>query len=82
MVVDNECKIKFLEVKSKRNHRFITFNIDEKLQQITLDKIENPGQTYDEFIDSLPKECKYVFYDFDFVTEKNCQKRKIFFIAW
>jgi len=83
MAVDNECKIKFLELKSKRTHRFITYKIDEKLQQITVDKIGTPGQTYDDFTASLPeKECRYAVYDFDFVTEENCQKSKIFFIAW
>ncbi|KAG0463489.1 hypothetical protein HPP92_019558 [Vanilla planifolia] len=28
------------------------------------------------------KDCRYAVYDFDFVTEENCQKSKIFFIAW
>lgn len=83
VVVDNECKLKFLELKSKRTHRFITFKIDDKLNMITVDKLGNPGQTYDDFTAALPeKECRYAVYDFDFVTKENCQKSKIFFIAW
>ncbi|XP_029127715.1 actin-depolymerizing factor-like [Cajanus cajan] len=27
-------------------------------------------------------ECRYAVYDFDFTTDENCQKSKIFFIAW
>ncbi|KAI6693534.1 hypothetical protein NL676_021244 [Syzygium grande] len=27
-------------------------------------------------------DCRYAVYDFDFVTSENCQKSKIFFIAW
>ncbi|OEL15782.1 Actin-depolymerizing factor 2 [Dichanthelium oligosanthes] len=39
--------------------------------------------SYEEFTDSLlADECRYAIYDFDFVTEENCQKSKIFFIAW
>ena len=83
VVVDNECKLKFLELKSKRTHRFITFKIDDKLNMITVDKLGNPGQTYDDFTAALlEKECRYAVYDFDFVTKENCQKSKIFFIAW
>ena len=34
-------------------------------------------------MDSLPEsDCRYAIYDFDFVTEENCQKSKIFFVAW
>ncbi|KAG8484595.1 hypothetical protein CXB51_023096 [Gossypium anomalum] len=35
-------------------------------------------------IDEKKKEndCRYAVYDFDFVTSENCQKCKIFFIAW
>ncbi|RRT35652.1 hypothetical protein BHE74_00055485 [Ensete ventricosum] len=62
MAVNDDCKLKFLELKAKRTYRFII---------------------YDDFTASLPtNECRYAIYDFDFVTEENCQKSKIFFIAW
>ncbi|GLJ51609.1 hypothetical protein SUGI_1096890 [Cryptomeria japonica] len=83
IVVDNDCKLKFLELESKRAHRFITFKIDDKLNMITVDKLSNPSQTYDDFTAALPETvCKYAVHDFDFVTEENCQKSKIIFIAW
>ncbi|XP_059650978.1 actin-depolymerizing factor 10 [Cornus florida] len=83
MAVDDECKLKFLELKAKRNHRFIVFKIDEKNQQATVEKLGGPEETYEDFTNSLPEnECRYAVYDFDFITDENCQKSKIFFIAW
>ncbi|CAN1308778.1 Actin-depolymerizing factor [Linum perenne] len=82
MAVHDDCKLKFLELK-KRNHRFIVFKIDEKIQQVAVEKMGNPNASYQEFTDSLPaNECRYAVFDFDFTTDENCQKSKIFFIAW
>ncbi|KAL1545921.1 actin-depolymerizing factor 1 [Salvia divinorum] len=48
-----------------------------------VEKIGEPTQNYDDFAASLPAdECRYAIYDFDFVTAENCQKSRIFFIAW
>ncbi|KAJ0053639.1 hypothetical protein Pint_00404 [Pistacia integerrima] len=77
------CKLKFFELKAKRNHRFIVFKIDEQIQQVTVEKVGSPEETYDDFTNSLPaNECRYAVFDFDFTTEENVQKSKIFFIAW
>ncbi|XP_028806206.1 actin-depolymerizing factor 7-like [Neltuma alba] len=81
MNVDDECKLKFLELKAKRNHRFIVFKIEN--QEVVVDKVGGPTETYEDFTASLPpSECRYAVFDFDFTTEENCQKSKIFFIAW
>ncbi|KAK8657206.1 hypothetical protein V6N13_035458 [Hibiscus sabdariffa] len=81
MAVDDECKLKFLELKARRNYRYIIFKIHE--QQVVVDKVGNPTSTYEEFTASLPaNECRYAVFDFDFTTDENCQKSKIFFIAW
>ncbi|KAG6595305.1 Actin-depolymerizing factor 1 [Cucurbita argyrosperma subsp. argyrosperma] len=83
MAVNDECKLKFLELKSKRTHRFIIFKIEEKLKQVVVEKLGGPSQSYEDFAASLPAdECRYAVYDFDFVTEENCQKSRIFFLAW
>ncbi|KAL0800535.1 hypothetical protein Bca101_055710 [Brassica carinata] len=83
MHVSDECKLKFLELKAKRNYRFIVFKIDEKAQQVAIDMVGNPEETYDSFTKCMPEnECRYAVYDFDFTTPENCQKSKIFFIAW
>ncbi|XP_030541048.1 actin-depolymerizing factor [Rhodamnia argentea] len=83
MAVHDECKLKFLELKAKRNHRFIVFKIDEKIQQVAVEKVGSPEETYDDFTACMPPdECRYAVFDFDFTTDENCQKSKIFFIAW
>ncbi|KAL6322695.1 hypothetical protein AAG906_015381 [Vitis piasezkii] len=83
MAVHDECKLKFLELKTKRNHRFIVFKIDERIQQVMVEKLGSPDETYEDFTNSLPAdECRYAVFDFDFTTDENCQKSKIFFIAW
>ncbi|XP_064966606.1 actin-depolymerizing factor 7-like isoform X2 [Musa acuminata AAA Group] len=83
MAVNDDCKLKFLELKAKRTYRFIMFKIDEKQKQVVVEKLGEPNSTYDDFTVSLPtNECRYAIYDFDFVTEENCQKSKIIFIAW
>ncbi|XP_020216336.1 actin-depolymerizing factor 7 isoform X1 [Cajanus cajan] len=81
MAVHDDCKLKFQELKAKRIYRFITFKIEQ--QQVVVDKIGGSTESYDDFQASLPgDECRYAVYDFDFTTDENCQKSKIFFIAW
>ncbi|GLT35953.1 hypothetical protein SLA2020_103620 [Shorea laevis] len=81
MAVHDDCKLKFLELKAKRNYRFITFKIQD--QQVVIDKLGQPEESYEDFTSSFPEnECRYAVYDFDFTTDENCQKSKIFFIAW
>ncbi|XP_020595358.1 actin-depolymerizing factor 7-like [Phalaenopsis equestris] len=83
MAVNDDCKLKFLELKAKRTHRFIIYKIDEKLKQIIVEKLGEPTLNYDDFITHLPaNECRYAIFDFDFFTEENVPKSKIFFIAW
>ncbi|KAM7257669.1 hypothetical protein ACFE04_013410 [Oxalis oulophora] len=83
MAVNDECKLRFQELKSKRSYRFIVFKIDEGIQQVTVDKYGDPGQSYEDFTASLPaNECRYAVYDLDFTTNENCMKSKIFFVAW
>ncbi|CAL8999265.1 unnamed protein product [Prunus brigantina] len=81
--VDDDCKLKFLELKAKRTYRFIVFKIEEEQKQVIVEKLGEPAESYENFTASLPAdECRYAVYDFDFVTEENCQKSRIFFIAW
>ena len=83
MAVHDDCKLKFLELKAKRNYRFIVFKIEEKIQQVTVEKLGEPQETYEDFTASLPTdECRYAVYDFDFTTKENVQKSKIFFVSW
>uniref|UniRef100_A0A251V3W4 Putative ADF/Cofilin/Destrin, ADF-H/Gelsolin-like domain protein n=1 Tax=Helianthus annuus TaxID=4232 RepID=A0A251V3W4_HELAN len=57
------------------------FEIDKKKTQVVVEKTGNPAESYDDFTSALPEnDCRYAI--FDFVTSENCQKSKIFFIAW
>ncbi|XP_042058922.1 actin-depolymerizing factor 7-like [Salvia splendens] len=75
MAVNDDCKLRFQELKSKRNYHYITFKIED--QEVVLDKLG------DRFTSSLPaNECRYAVHDFDFSTDEKCQKSKIIFVAW
>ncbi|BAU00541.1 actin-depolymerizing factor 7-like isoform X1 [Vigna umbellata] len=81
MAVHDDCKLKFQELKARRIYRYITFKIEA--QSVVVDKIGGSTETYQDFQASLPAdECRYAVYDFDFTTDENCQKSKIFFVAW
>ncbi|KAL0013851.1 hypothetical protein SO802_000920 [Lithocarpus litseifolius] len=81
MVVNDECKLKFVELKAKKNYEFIIFKIEN--QKVVVENLESPDETYEDFTESLPaNECHYAVYEFDFISDENCQKSKIFFIAW
>ncbi|XAR72041.1 hypothetical protein NMG60_11018534 [Bertholletia excelsa] len=83
MAVHDECKLKFLELKTKRTYRFIIFKIEEKQKQVIVEKVGEPAQSYEDFTANLPaNECRYAIYDFDFFTAENVPKSRIFFIAW
>ncbi|KAK8926578.1 Actin-depolymerizing factor 7 [Platanthera zijinensis] len=83
MAVNDECKLKFLELKAKRTYRFIIYKIDEKSKQVTVENVGEPSLNYEDFTANLPaNECRYAVFDFDFFTEENVPKSKIFFIAW
>ncbi|KAG0489470.1 hypothetical protein HPP92_006333 [Vanilla planifolia] len=83
MAVNDDCKLKFLELKAKRTYRYIIYKIDEKLKQVVVEKVGEPALTYEEFTANLPaNECRYAIFDFDFFTEENVPKSKIIFIAW
>ena len=82
MGVDENCKKVFMELQRKKAHPYIVFKIDERKKQVVVDKIGEKGDTYDEFVASLPEaECRYAVYDFDFITHDNCNKSKIFFVS-
>lgn len=83
MAVDDECKLKFLELKAKRTYRFIVYKIEEKQKQVIVEKVGEPAQSYEDFTACLPAdECRYAVYDFDFLTAEGVPKSRIFFIAW
>ncbi|PON62622.1 ADF/Cofilin/Destrin [Parasponia andersonii] len=83
MGVAEQSKNAFMELQRKKAHRYVIFMVDEKKREILVEKTGGPAESYDDFTASLPEnDCRYAVYDYDFVTSENCQKSKIFFIAW
>ncbi|XP_078162315.1 actin-depolymerizing factor-like [Carex rostrata] len=83
MGVADETKNNFLDLKRKKAHRYLIFRIDDKEKEVIVEKQGAPCESYDDFTAALPSDdCRFAVYDYDFVTEDNCQKSKIFFIAW
>ncbi|GLT74493.1 hypothetical protein SLA2020_462860 [Shorea laevis] len=83
MDVPEHSKDIFLELQRKKVYRYVIFKIDEKKKEVVVEKTGGPAESYDDFMAVLPEnDCRYAVYDFDFVTSENCQKSKIFFIAW
>ncbi|KAJ3669459.1 hypothetical protein LUZ60_011409 [Juncus effusus] len=81
MAVNDECKLKFMELKAKRQFRYIIFKIEGK--EVVVEKTGEPATGYEEFAASLPEnECRYAVFDYDFFSAENVPKSKIFFIAW
>ncbi|KNA21242.1 hypothetical protein SOVF_045180 [Spinacia oleracea] len=83
LTIADDSKSTFLELKRKKDHRYVVFKIDEKKKEVVVDKTGTPSESYDDFLAALPEnDCRYAVYDYDFVTSDNCQKSKIFFFAW
>ena len=83
MGVNEHTKKIFSELQRKKMYRYVIFKVDEKKREVVVDKIGSPAESYEDFTAALPdNDCRYAVYDFDFVTSDNCQKSKIFFIAW
>lgn len=83
MGVAEHSKITYVELQRKKVYRYLIFKIDEKKNEVVVEKTGGPAEGYEDFTASLPEnDCRYAVYDFDFVTSENCQKSKIFFIAW
>ncbi|KAA0871960.1 hypothetical protein EYC94_26090 [Enterobacter hormaechei] len=81
MAVHDDCKLRFMELKAKRTHRFIVYKIADK--QVVVETLGEPSKGYEDFTASLPAdECRYAVFDFDYMTEENVPKSRIFFIAW
>ena len=83
VAVNDECKLKFIELKSKRMHRFITYKMDNQMKEIVVEKVGERTTSYEDFASSLPAEdCRFAIYDFDFTTAEDVPKSRIFYILW
>ncbi|CAJ1963410.1 unnamed protein product [Sphenostylis stenocarpa] len=50
MAVHDDCKLRFLELKAKRTHRFIVFKIEEQQKQVIVEKLGEQAQGYEDLL--------------------------------
>ncbi|KAM3264351.1 actin-depolymerizing factor-like [Capsicum annuum] len=74
---------KFFEVISRDAlpKSYVVFKIDG--QQVVVEKVGGNQETHEDLANILPpNEYRYAIFEYDFTTNENVQKSKIFFIAW
>lgn len=70
-------KLRFFELKAKRSFRFVVFKIEDKIQQVAVEKLGQTGESYEDFTASLPADAgRYAVFYYDFTTNENSQKSK------
>ncbi|KQK12439.1 actin-depolymerizing factor 4 [Brachypodium distachyon] len=80
--VHDDCNLRFVELKSKRLHRFITYKLENQ-KEIVVENIGERTATYEDFVSKLPEnDCRFAVYDFDFFTAEDVPKSRIFYIFW
>ncbi|KAL0336841.1 UNVERIFIED_CONTAM: Actin-depolymerizing factor 1 [Sesamum calycinum] len=62
MAVHDECKLRFLELKAKRTHRFIIFKIEEKQKQVVVEKRIARKAGYSSLLGLLWQSCSVDLY--------------------
>lgn len=83
MGVDDDCKLKFQELRAKRAYPWIIFKVDDDKGVVVVERLGKTDEDYEVLRKALPEhDCRYLVYDYNFVTAENLQKSKIFFIAW
>ena len=83
-------KIRYDEIKKKKNHRYLIFFIkDEK--KIEVEKIGGRDSNYEQFLSDImacgPEDCRYGIYDFEYQhqcqgTSEKTMKEKLLLMSW
>lgn len=80
--IHDDCKLRFVELKSKRMHRFITYRLENQ-KEVIVDQTGQRDATYEDFTKTLPEnDCRFAVFDFDFTTPEDVPKSRIFYIFW
>ncbi|MCE5167088.1 hypothetical protein HAX54_036579, partial [Datura stramonium] len=67
MGVADHSKDTYMELQRKKVHRYVIFKIDEKKNEVVVEKTGGPAESYDDFTAALPEsDCRYAVYDYDF----------------
>ena len=89
--VDAEIPTVFNDMKLRNTHKYVTFKIENK-KKVVVDEKANPCCTTDKDADKacfdelaaklVPKEPRYILYDFGFTNKEGRKINKIAFIFW
>lgn len=80
--VAEDCVTIFNEIKLKHTKRYIIYKIENK-KQIVIEKEGAKEETYDDFVNAIPKdEPRYCVVDFEYTTEDGRKQEKLVFVFW
>ncbi|KAH6788872.1 actin depolymerizing factor 11, partial [Perilla frutescens var. frutescens] len=73
---------KVFGAQEKRNYRYIVFKFDDGLQQVVVEKVGGQAESHLECSNNMSSDdCRNAVFNYDFTTDENCCKSKIFFVA-
>ena len=70
-------------LKDKKTNRYLIFKLNDKNDEVVVDKLGNRDETWNNFTDSLPADhCRYAVFDFPFETKEGGSREKICLFPW
>jgi len=78
--LDADARAKYAEMKNKHAYRYIILKVDGGV--VRVEKAAPPSETFPEFLNNLPLDCRWAVYDFDFTTKNGQKHSKLVFIIW
>ncbi|KAG0226799.1 hypothetical protein B0O80DRAFT_452932 [Mortierella sp. GBAus27b] len=85
--VEQECIQAYQDLQLNKKLQYIVYRISDDKKSIVVDqtspinKEADSVQQYESFISSLPKDCRWIVYDFHY-TYEGSQRNKVIFISW
>ena len=87
VAVKDECKDAFMDIKLKKNMKYIIFRLSKDLESVEIEKKAPVDATYDQLIDDLKaaeteRQCRYALFDAKYQKAGSVEHRKLFFLLW
>ena len=71
----------FNEFKLRSKYRYMVFKLNDKNEEVVIDKTGAPGAPYSEFVASLPdNDCRYAVYNAEYSTDDGERAKFVFFL--
>jgi len=87
VTIDEQIPGTFEDFKLQRgdckDRSYIMFKISDDKKKIVIDKLAEPGETFDDFVNTLPEfDGRYAVVDVKFDTDDGRSTSKLVFISW